>query len=489
MLRAEAIEERPALTRGPLSLALPAVDLFWLVETRWAQQALSLLQGIDWRAHAREYAELQARLRGEAQEPPRKPYRVTESGTAVLGLTGPMTKREQSWGEGTSTVSLRRRLRQATSDPDVKSIALLIDSPGGQVSGAFDLAKDVARAREKKRTVAYIEDLGASAAYAVASQASAVYANENALVGSIGTYAVIEDLSRLAANLGVQVHVIRAGAFKGAGQPGTPVSESQLAEWQREVESVNEVFLNTVARGRGLDLEQVRTLADGRIHVAGDAEALGLIDGIQSFDQVLADLEQASGTPAGTVRAASGGGEEGAAMSRMESFLAWLKGEGGDEQPPGAEGAPAVGTAVLIPGEPLKPVVTMGQDEHARLTAQAAAGTQALEALRAQLLKDTVRADGKPDPLISAVADECVRTGNLERLSELTAAAAEKVKSTFKPGTSADRAAATQRPDDDEEPEGFAAVLERTARDKAKRLTARNVLHGGDAIRGNGGRN
>jgi ClpP class serine protease len=175
------LEERP----GPLSLALPAVDLAWAIETRWAQQALATLEKVDWQEHAREYA---AARQAEPPEPPRKPYRMTEAGTAVLGLTGPMTKAPQSWGSGTSTVSLRRRLRQAASDPDVKSIALVVDSPGGQVSGTFDLAKDIAAARDRKRVVAYIEDLGASAAYAVASQADAVYANENALVGSIGTY-------------------------------------------------------------------------------------------------------------------------------------------------------------------------------------------------------------------------------------------------------------------------------------------------------------
>ena len=63
----------------------------------------------------------------------------------------------------------------------------------------------------------------------VASQAGFVAANESALVGSIGTYGVIYDLSKRAENEGITVHIVRAGAFKGAGVPGAPVTDEQLA--------------------------------------------------------------------------------------------------------------------------------------------------------------------------------------------------------------------------------------------------------------------
>lgn len=213
-----------------LAFALPTVDLHWAIETRYALAQLEMLRNTDWAAHAREFrlqmeqpdAEPEAARRGGGSDSDEKPFQF-ESGVAVLSLSGPMTKRPQSFSDGASTVRMRRQVRQATADPDVTAIALVIDSPGGQVAGTKELADDVAAARARKPVVAYIEDLGASAAYWVAAQADAIYANETAFVGSIGTYCVVQDLSRMAANVGIEVHVLSTGPFKGAGYPGTAV--------------------------------------------------------------------------------------------------------------------------------------------------------------------------------------------------------------------------------------------------------------------------
>lgn len=130
----------------------------------------------------------------------------------------------------------------------------------------------------------HIEDIGASAAYWGASAASEITANAAAIVGSIGTYAVVTDLSAAAENDGVKVHVVRAGEYKGAGVPGTEVTDEQLAEVQRLINSRNDFFLRAVSSGRSLPIAQVRELADGRVHPAKDALNLRLIDRIASFD-------------------------------------------------------------------------------------------------------------------------------------------------------------------------------------------------------------
>jgi hypothetical protein len=126
----------------------------------------------------------------------------------------------------------------------------------------------------------------------VASQASRIIANETALVGSIGTYGVVQDTSGMAAMEGVRVHVIRAGAFKGAGTPGTEITAEHLTEMQRTVDGLNEYFLAGVAAGRSmLTAVRVRELADGRAWLAAEAKTLGLIDAIGSFDQALSELQ------------------------------------------------------------------------------------------------------------------------------------------------------------------------------------------------------
>ena len=221
---------------------------------------------------------------------------------AVIELNGPLAKYPSFWQKifgGTSYMVAQAAVEQAAADPGIETIVLLVDSPGGEVSGLGDLANSVFKARASKRIVAYVSDLGASAAYRVACQAGSVVCNESALIGSIGTYGVVADWSELFAKAGVKVHVIRAGEYKGVGEQGTLITTEQLAEFERVVRSVNSLFVRDVQRGLGLSAGDAEKLADGRIHVAGDAKRLGLIHAIKPFDELLAELgaEAASSRP------------------------------------------------------------------------------------------------------------------------------------------------------------------------------------------------
>lgn len=221
-------------------------------------------------------------------------------GVAVISISGVMMKQHTSYGGGTSTVLVRRLLSKAIKDPQVVGIALKLDTPGGTVAGTQELADDLAAS--SKPTMAFCSDLTASAGYWVASQCGTIWANELASVGSIGTYCVVADTSKAYAEAGVVIHVVRAGAFKGAMTEGTPITEEQLAEAQRLVDGINAKFLETVARGRGISAEQVATLADGRVHLAADAKAMGLVDHIGSwevaFQTFIESLNSSASSPA-----------------------------------------------------------------------------------------------------------------------------------------------------------------------------------------------
>lgn len=209
-----------------------------------------------------------------------------EGGIAMIDIVGVFTKYGSSFSDmREGTIGVRRAVRDAADRKDVSAILLRIDSPGGAVAGTGDLAADVAMAATKKRVTAYIEDLGASAAYYVASQASRVVANPSALVGSIGTFTVIHDYSEFFAARKVKVHLIKSGEMKGAGTVGTEVTEAQLADFQRTIDEVNSLFVAAVKTGRGMSDAQVSAVADGRVYVASKALALGLIDGVETFDQ------------------------------------------------------------------------------------------------------------------------------------------------------------------------------------------------------------
>lgn len=235
----------------------------------------------------------------------RREYEMLGDDVAVIELCGVLSKYGSSMSQSSSTVATRRQLRLAANDAAVRAILLLIDSPGGTSAGTQDLADEILAAREKKTVWAYCEDLCASAAYWVASQCEKIFANRSAMVGAIGTYAVVQDQSKAAERLGVQVHVIRAGAFKGAGEPGSEITEEHLADWQRIVDETNEFFVRGVASGRNLDIEKTRELADGRVHIGSSAMALGLLDGVQTLDETVLQIISSSNPKKGKAMSAT----------------------------------------------------------------------------------------------------------------------------------------------------------------------------------------
>lgn len=235
----------------------------------------------------------------QAAPPKRAPesgpgYSIT-NGVAVIPVQGMMLPR-RTWATelfGISTMpEMEERIDAAAHDKAVNAIMLDGDSPGGTADRTPQFADAIHSAKKRKPVVAHIQNVGASAAYYALSQADKVYASRGAVVGSIGTYAVLPDFSEAAAREGVKMHVIKAGAMKGTGVPGTKVTQAQLDDEQRVVDQINENFVKGVARGRRITLAQARSLADGRVHVDGAAQELGLIDGIRSRQEVFSELQQ-----------------------------------------------------------------------------------------------------------------------------------------------------------------------------------------------------
>lgn len=273
---------------------VPHMDQYnglWAIESRAFQAAINHVNSLDLLAHIKTFA---------AQSPSERDAQIEVVGSvAVVEIVGSLTKFGSSLGQRSGTVALRRAIRTAADDPRISSILLKIDSPGGTVAGTGDLADDVREAATKKTVIAHIEDMGASAAFWIASQATRIVANESASVGSIGTFGVIFDQSKAFEKRGIVAHVIRSGEHKGVGVPGAEVTDNQLAELQRHVNAINAIFVAAVQQGRGLTEQAAESLADGRVHVAGEALALGLIDDIGNFESA---LEQAADMRTGAVR-------------------------------------------------------------------------------------------------------------------------------------------------------------------------------------------
>lgn len=211
------------------------------------------------------------------------PIYQTIDGVAVIPIVDFMMKGESKYG-GTSTVKTRHAIRTANRDTSVSSILLHVDSPGGHHFGTDELSTEIRKSR--KPVVSFIEDTGASAAYWAASSVKKgrVLANRTAEVGSIGTFAVLEDTSQMADNMGVKVHVVSTGPHKGAGVDGTPISDELLSEVQIAVNRAFGFFADSVKRGRDMGERAFAAVSDGRMFGAQEAVELGLIDAISTLE-------------------------------------------------------------------------------------------------------------------------------------------------------------------------------------------------------------
>lgn len=256
----------------------------WLVEPQWLHDAVQLVRSGAW--------EPDNRVAEEPRDRDRPLYSTDRAGIAMIQLQGHMIKGRSSFG-GTSMVLARQAIERAAQDPEVRGIMLHIDSPGGTSAGTGDLGETVWRAREYVPVHAYIEDLGASAAYWVASQAAHVSINDTGRAGSIGTVAILEDWSDAYEAAGVEVNVISSGPYKGAFAEGADIPEEHLEYAQEIVDDLTDKFTDAIQRGREAPDGWAEDMATGKVWISDKALSLGLVDAIETLDEAYDRLEAA----------------------------------------------------------------------------------------------------------------------------------------------------------------------------------------------------
>jgi len=261
----------------------------WAMEPTAMGLLLESIRRMDLSAHVREGMMRPTPVASTMELIPTK----GDKRVALVKATGKLMKPQSSMG-GTSTIQLRRDIRQAANDPSVSGILLAIESPGGAIAGTAELANDVKAARRKKPVWAHVDDMAASAAYWVASQAGAIYANHaTALVGNVGTVYTVMDTSKAAEKEGVQVRVFSTGPLKAAGYAGTTLTDDQARMFQALADENQTHFDAAVRAGRSLTAKEMEAVRTGEIFSATRAKELRLIDGIRPLEATLSALADA----------------------------------------------------------------------------------------------------------------------------------------------------------------------------------------------------
>ncbi len=186
--------------------------------------------------------------------------------------------------------------RAAVSDPDITSIVLDIDSPGGSVFGLDELSKEIFAARSEKKIVAVANPFAASAAVYIGASATEFIVAPSGQAGSIGTIIVHVEMSKALDEAGIQVNMIRSPEAKAAVNSFESLSDEERKHLQAQVDEYYAQFTAAVARGRGVTAAAVKGgFGLGRMMNAKDAVASGLCDRADTLERVLAKLSGRSG--------------------------------------------------------------------------------------------------------------------------------------------------------------------------------------------------
>ena len=200
-----------------------------------------------------------------------------KEGVGIIELKGLIVSSEQ----------ILRHLTEFRNNPNVKSIVLRIDSPGGAVGAAQEIYQEVKRTNEVKPVVASMGSMGASGGYYAALGADNIIANPGTMTGSIGVIVKFPNLEGLFEKIGYKSVVIKSGPLKDVGASNRPLSEEERTLMQDLIDNVYNQFVRDIAAARSMPEETVFELADGRIYTGEQALGVGLIDSLGNFTDAI----------------------------------------------------------------------------------------------------------------------------------------------------------------------------------------------------------
>jgi ClpP class serine protease len=215
-------------------------------------------------------------------------YQLTDDGVAIIPVRGTLVQRLgslQPYSGMTGYDGIRINFLQALDDDDVRAIVFDVDSPGGEVSGCFDLVDAIYDARGSKPIRAICTERAYSAAYAIVSAVDpgGVSVPRTGGTGSVGVIYTHVEMSKALQQGGIKVTIFKYGARKADGNEFEPLSQAAIDRLDAEVAEVGELFIETVARNRGLRTNDVRR-TQASTYLGAHGVDIGFADAVQAPD-------------------------------------------------------------------------------------------------------------------------------------------------------------------------------------------------------------
>lgn len=204
--------------------------------------------------------------------------KFTKDKIAVIYATG-----EIGMGEGgddnIGSEGLSRTIRKARRDSSIKAIVFRINSPGGSALASEVIWREVDLAAKVKPVIVSMGDVAASGGYYIAAPATTIMANPTTITGSIGVFGLFFNLQKALENkIGITVDVVKTNEHADFFSLFRPMTAEEKAVGQMYIEQTYQTFIGHVSAGRGITVEQVDAIGQGRVWSGVNAKDIKLVD-------------------------------------------------------------------------------------------------------------------------------------------------------------------------------------------------------------------
>ena len=203
--------------------------------------------------------------------------------------------------EGINSEKVIRDLRKLKDDENVKAVVLRVNSPGGSAYGSEQIWYVVEQLKKEKPVIVSMGDYAASGGYYIACNADTIVAEPTTLTGSIGIFGMMPNAKGLTEKLGLNFDVVKTTPYADFGTLTRPMNDGEKGLMQMYVNNGYKLFLTRCSDGRGISMEELDKIAQGRVWTGSTAKELGLVDELGGLDKALEIAVAKAGVDAYTV--------------------------------------------------------------------------------------------------------------------------------------------------------------------------------------------
>ncbi len=221
------------------------------------------------------------------------PRKVAKGLIAIIPIKGMITSEESMFGLMSASTEILKDIEEVENKRRIKAVIFEINSPGGTPFASKEIATCIENT--EKPTIAWVREHATSGAYWIASACDEIVADELSTVGSIGVMSIRPDIGELMKKFGIDVETLKTGIYKGLGLPYEKPTEEERELMKKELDEIQDSFLNAVAKNRKLDDTNVKELSTGKVYLGREAKEMGLIDHLGGKELAIRMAKERSG--------------------------------------------------------------------------------------------------------------------------------------------------------------------------------------------------